>query len=910
LKKALVLILILIVAGAYYYFQWYQRKSVDSWQLVPSSAVLAFEHRNLIESWNTVSDGSIWKTLEEIPLFARWTDALYGADSLSGKDGALYRLFRDRRFIASAHVVSSNQFDFLFNLELFDQGGSDVFERLINDLAVSSGWISSSRTYQGFELNELTPKPEGTTFTYLVYEHVVVGSFTAFLVEDVVRNVAGGFQDTFQAEIAALGGVARLKNDEGDLYIDYSKLPRLFSTLTQDQTTDEWQKLAYFTGDSYLDVKITDEVMLLNGVTTVDLSDAGSYVGTFRNQEPGQVKLTARIPNSTAILYHVSLSDFSEWQNQLTRYWAVANPQHLQRYLDFKQKYGFTHNWLSGEVAHAIIETPTRPEPDQLVFAAVTDGKEASDALQLVASKLAEEQGDTVYYEVFDDLQIVQLPIAEFPAMAFGTYFSGFQNSFVAILDDCMVVGNSMQAVKSYITDLEDENTWGKSVRQSVFLEGTLSEASFSMMINTRRCWKMLVDRLNDQWVSIFEDNARAIQSFDLISLQVSNLDRRFYTSIAIGHKENAVRSSLSGRFHKEYSVYTPSPISTKPFIVRNHNNSKFEVLVQDSARVLYQVSDEGEVLWGDSLQSEIVSDIFQIDYYKNNKLQYLFATPRQLHLLDRNGDYVEQYPIVLPEGVEVQFLSVIDYDNSKKYRLMVADQSGNLFLFDQSGAVLEGWGPRRLEGSLASAALHVRVRGGDCIIALQKDGMLNVMNRRGKMYPGFPVDLKVEDVSNIFVNIGNDFATTGLITISGEGELVEVNLKGKVLQRKQLYKPSKDSKFWLVSDALGKTFIIVRQEYNRVSFLDSNGVLIFESELISSGVLSAQYYNFSPERQVFVLLDEEQEFVYLYDAEGNLFAFEPLECGFPIGLLYSSRNNLYQLYKCYNNNIALETFQ
>jgi hypothetical protein len=739
---------------------------------------------------------------------------------------------------------------------------------------------------------------------------VLVGSYTSFLVEDVVRNVSNGFKESFQGQIGALQNISRLENDEGNIYIDYASLPDLLATFLLEQPASEMKNFTRFSGDTYLDVKITDDEILLNGVTTVDLASNKSFVGTFKNQNPGRIKLTSMLPNTTAVLYHIYFSDFQEWQSQLTKFWSASNKEQLQRYLDFEQKYDLKLDWLSGEAANAILETPNRDTPDQLVFIGITDEDVVFNELSAFAQKLGDEQSDTVYFEVYDELPIIQLPYQNFPAILMGDYFAGFENSFVTIYNDYLVLGNSMQAVKSFLNAIENEDNWGKSVRQSIFLENTLSEASFSMMINTSLCWEMLTNHLNPRWAGLFSSYENSLKSFDLLSIQVSNLDQRFYTSIAVGHKEKVSTKPLSTRMEKQQSAFAISPMITKPFIVKNHNNNRFEVLVQDSSKILYLVANEGEILWGDSLKQAIVTDILQVDYYKNGKLQYLFATKDQLHLLDRNGDYVENYPIKLKNGVEAQFLSVIDYDNSRKYRFMLVDSKGNIYLYDKTGKNLEGWTPRKLDAPLAVPGFHVRVRGGDCMIALQSNGMLNVMNRRGEMYPGFPLDLKVPKVSDIFVSIGNDFATTRMITISEEGELIEVNLKGKILKREQLYKPTKESKFWLVNDALKKTFVIARQEYNKISFLNSKGELLFENSLISSGVLSAQYYNFDSDHQVFAILDPEQEFAYLYDQTGKQFTFEPLESGFPIGLLYSSKKGEYQLYKCFNNNLTLETFK
>jgi len=902
-------ILIIVAGGVYYYFTQVQHKRVDSWSLVPTSAIIVYENSHLVDNWNTILERSVWKTMKKMPYFSQWESGLNEADSLTGKDGSLDKLFRNRRFLISAHVISSQEFDFLFNLDLYDQAGENAFNQIILGIQRDYNMVSKSRTYQGFELIDLQRKTDKKTFTYFIYENVVVGSYTSFLVEDVVRTVADGMKESFKGHIPSLSNISRLENDEGNIYVDYAKLPGLLAIMIGHQQLESMHEFQNFTDDTYLDVKITDAEILLNGITTVDLTSNEDFIGTFRNQNPGQIKLMGLIPNTTAVLYHVSFSDFKEWQGELSKYWSATDQMQFDRYLDFEAKYQLKLDWVSNEAANAILETPNRENPDQLVFVGIRDKDVVFDELSSFAEKLSEEQGDSLYIEVYNGTPIIQLPFRDFPSILMGGYFKGFENSFITIYEDYLLMGNSMQVIKNYLADVDNENVWGKSVRKNIFLENTLTETNFSMMINTSLSWNMIMNHINEHWKDIFTRYETPLKSFDLISLQISNLDRRFYTSIAIGHQEKKDTKPLDSRVQIQQSVYTISPIISKPYVVKNHNNNRFEILVQDSSNILYLVSNEGEILWGDSLKQPIVTNIYQVDFYKNRKLQYLFATKNHLHLLDRNGDYVENYPIKLNEGVEAQFLSVIDYDNSKRYRFMVVDQNGHIYLYDKNGKNLEGWTPRNLEGPLTIPGFHIRVRGGDCMIGIQKNGVLNVMNRRGQMYPGFPLDLRIPYVNDIFVSIGNDFSSTRIIAISGEGELIEVNLNGKILKREQFYKPTKESKFWLVNDALQKTFVIARQEYNKISFLDRKGEVIFEKSLISSGELSTQYYSFSSDRQVFIVLDEEQEFAYLYDNTGKPFSFEPLECGFPVALIYSTKNDEYQLYKCYNNNLTMETF-
>ena len=195
-------------------------------------------------------------------------------------------------------------------------------------------------------------------------------------------------------------------------------------------------------------------------------------------------------------------------------------------------------------------------------------------------------------------------------------------------------------------------------------------------------------------------------------------------------------------------------------------------------------------------------------------------------------------------------------------------------------------------------------------MVALQQDGVLNVMNRRGQMYPGFPIDLKAQLNDGLFVDVGNDFTSTRLIAVSEEGEVIEVNLNAKIVRREQLYKPTKESKFWLVNDALKKTYVIVRQEYDKMSILNRKGEIIMEKSLNSSGNLFVQYYSFSSDNQIIVIVDREQEFAYVYGKDNRQITFQPLESSQAIGLLYSSGQKEYKLFKNFGNNFSVETFK
>ncbi len=899
---------ILFIGLVVYVLKFYEQKA-DIWKLIPGNAVLAYENQNIIDNWNGMLGKPVWNTLQEMPYFSAWKESLEMADSLSGKDGSLDKLFRNKTIVTSVHIVSSKKFDFLFFLDLNDDGNK-AFQKIRQAILKNRLVKSGTRVYQDYTLQELKNKNDNGLFTYFIHKGVLIGSYTPFLVEDVIRNIESGYEDNFGERITSLGNISKLENDEGNIYLDFGRLPDLLSTFLLPGKSKELKDFAYFAGDTYLDLKITEHELLFNGSSIPDPSKKANFIATFENQNPGRIKITELLPNRTAVLYHFTFSDFKKWQDNLLKYWSVTDNAQFQAALSFSEEHELSYDWVGNEAAMALLETEEIGKDDQLIFVKVTDKYLAFEEMRKMAEKVSESNGDSLYVEIFNEQPIIQLPFVEFPTYIFGKMFSGFDNSFITLYDDYLIIGNKMQTVKYLVQEVEDENIWGKSVRQNIFLENTLGEANFSIMLNTELCWKSLLESLNEDWKSIFTHYERELKAYDRIAFQISNLDNRFYTSAAISHQPPNPVQPKANRLDKLQAAFAISDIVTKPYIVRNHNNNKFETMVQDANSLLYQISPEGEILWADSIRERITTDIYQIDYYKNSKLQYLFATANKIHLLDRNGDYVENYPIRLDEGVHIEHLNVIDYDNSKKYRFMAVDTEGNIYLYDKEKNLLDGWNPKKLGGRLSAPGYHVRVKGGDCMIAMQEKGVLNVMNRRGEMMSGFPIDVGSKVSSPVFCSINNDFESTRLITVTDNGEIIEVNLLGKVLKREQLVKPTKESSFRLVADALGKNFVIIRQEYNKISILDRNGEMIMGKELITSGNLIAQYYNFSSSNQIFIVTDLDQEFSYVYDSKGELITFEPLESSFPVGLLYISRDNEYFLYKCYHNSFSVSTFK
>jgi hypothetical protein len=138
---------------------------------------------------------------------------------------------------------------------------------------------------------------------------------------------------------------------------------------------------------------------------------------------------------------------------------------------------------------------------------------------------------------------------------------------------------------------------------------------------------------------------------------------------------------------------------------------------------------------------------------------------------------------------------------------------------------------------------------------------------------------------------------------------VIKVSLNGDVVDRQQLYRPDRESKFQIVPDALNNTYVISRHDYNRVSVLTQAGETLFEKELLYTDGLEVQFYNFSAGNEVYIFTDPQQGFTYLYDGNGDLINMQPVESGFKVGMIYSEVSNKYNLYSCYGNQFSVISF-
>ena len=376
-------------------------------------------------------------------------------------------------------------------------------------------------------------------------------------------------------------------------------------------------------------------------------------------------------------------------------------------------------------------------------------------------------------------------------------------------------------------------------------------------------------------------------------SVQLNKIKDRFYMSMNLKERKTD-DFQIGENIINEFSF--KNNISSKPHIIFSHIDNKPEVILQDEKNFIYHLSNSLKPIWSDSIE-KIISKVFTIDYYKNNKKQILFASSDKIYGYDRKGNRLIGFPFENPSESPITHLNIIDYDKSKRYRIISSHDNGEIYFYDKSGNILKGWNPLSMNDNLVQAPIHKRVRGKDYIIIVLRDGNIYVKNRRGENYKGFPINLDSEISNKLYFKKSSSSSKSEIEILSDEGKLYNINLDGKILSLKDQYRNEKDSKFIMIHEASGKNPLLASYD-NYNLFMDDNKI-----NFNDINNLKFQYYHLNKKQKFLIVTDKKIKKSYFLNNNLNYF-MDPISNQNEVSILDYGKSII--IYKTLNNNLSM----
>ena len=362
------------------------------------------------------------------------------------------------------------------------------------------------------------------------------------------------------------------------------------------------------------------------------------------------------------------------------------------------------------------------------------------------------------------------------------------------------------------------------------------------------------------------KSNKSSLSKIQAAGYQFTPSNNMIYNSLSVMFKEEPREESTT-----EWETLLDSIAAIKPFFFTNHITGAREIFIQDLKNNAYLINAAGRILWKVPLREKITSSVFMIDYFRNGKYQLLFSGENYLHLLDRNGNYVERYPVKL-RSPATNSLALFDYDNNRNYRLLIAGQDKMIYAYDKSGSIVKGWKPFRTNGTVVSEISWFRVSGKDYLV-IADETSLYFIDRQGNTRLTLKEPVTKARGSSIRLTPGT---VPSIVCSAPDGTVQHIYFDGSVKKfSKKTFSVDHSFDFFDINgDGFGEYIFI---DSGILYLYDHNRSEVFSRKFGSSKLGGPINFIFSSSDRKIGVYDTERRQIYLIDDKGNIMKGFPL---------------------------------
>ncbi len=671
---------------------------------------------------------------------------------------------------------------------------------------------------------------------------------------DIIKKA--GAQMTLENDVRSMPGFSRVLmasgKNEDKIFVVFANLPYLFKSALAGDGRGLTDKIIKLAGTAGGDIYINEDGIVLSGYT--ESTDSSQYLYKYKFLPSIELHTYKILPASTVLFETIifpeqklvkmaSGTDSLEAFKLAVKLKEFTGKEVTRAYIDIKE----------GEVDNntlIIYELKNRAQVEQLFL------EELGTDSEVLYFEPDDQTKIPVYKTTFKGLINILMP----------GFASGFNDTYFAFYDNYMITGNSYVTISRLLYDNLLKRTLANDLIYRDF-EGTLpSRASYFFYCVPARITDYLAGFLNENIIKALKTNRNSLGKIQAAGYQVSSSNGMIYNSLSIRYKEEAREESTT-----EWETLLDTTASIKPFFFTNHITGAKEIFIQDMKNNTYLINAAGRVLWKVPLNERIAGNIYMIDYFRNGKYQLLFSGKNFIHLLDRNGNYVERYPVKL-RSPATNSISLFDYDNNLNYRLFVAGEDKMIYSYEKSGNVVKGWNPFNTQGNVKADISYFKVSGKDYLVASDEISIY-LLDRSGNKRVTLREPVTKARGSAMRLNPGSE---SYLVCTAPDGTIQQIYFDGTV-KKFSIKKFSDDHSFDIFDvDGDGITEYIFIDK-GKLYLYDHNKSEIFSREFGSTVLGGPISFIFSASDRKIGVFDSNKKLIYLLGKNGETMKGFPL---------------------------------
>jgi hypothetical protein len=861
---------------------------------IPPDASVIIKINNLEAVLKKMHEESgIWNELKVLPYYHRMEYQMHFLDSilLSLPDARLL-LLSDPSYL-SFHNIGKDKIGFLHVYEIPDNLSERKIHSMVSGFVGNSGTITE-RDYDGKTIYDvrLLDKSRVNNFSYATYRGLFLLGFSSILLEDAIRqmedNVTIADQEGFARAFLTAG-----KNVDANLFLNFKVLPRSLSAGINNEYKAEVRSFTTFADWGELDVNILNDMLLLNGFIVAP--DSGCFAAAiFQHQGAQKITVDEVLPSSVASCLVISVSDaagyflsYGQYLKGLGRY-----NQYSRSLSVLENTYGinflneFREVW-DNEITIAFDESNVdNPKPVSYLLLKVKSQSLAEERFTTIIRKIAGKEsrnpdGYMSVYKIDNELsfKIYKLPIRRLTGKVFGELFTNIDEHYFTLVDNYLIFSDSPASLEKLLHQVVLNRTLVTDQAYKDFKSSLGPKSNVYFYGNISKCNTVFANYLTNPLLKMWNENLEVFQKIQVFGFQMFSSNGMLYSNVLLKHF-----TGVKDQPRTVWESLLDTTINSKPVFVLNHATRQNEVFVQDQRNTIYLVNQAGRILWKIKLPEKITSEIFQVDYYKNGKLQLLFSTVHYIYLIDRNGNFVEKYPVTL-RSPATNPLAVFDYDRNRDYRMFIAGEDRKVYAYAIDGTLVKGWQFGQTESQVWQPVNHFMVGDKDYLVFGDRYKTY-ILDRKGKTR----VSAKAFFPKSVLNNYQLDYRTReseARIVITDTTGLIHFIYFNGTHDTLDMGRYS-GNHFFDCKDMDGdgkKEYIFL--DKTRLRVFRENRKILFDYEFNHPVIFKPVYYSFAQQDKKLGIVSRDENLIYMINNNGKIFKGFPLRGNSPFSIGY-----------------------
>lgn len=855
-KNLLFLGLIILGIGGYFLYQKRNLSLGVLTNFIPDNTLILLETNELASPKNNV--------IAQIPLLSRANKQYQVLQKIDISEQEIRHLISKKTLYFAVLPEGKNELAIVNYLPL-NTDNEDFIEKLKELNHNNTGNRAIPHTTKGYKVLEVINSESKLVFAYIIHENFLIFSSSSLAVEEAILH----------SDNEWIKGL-KLKNLDSDIdsvftntHTNNQTISRFLKSISIEKKSNS-QNLQSLFPESFHWLKPNK-----NSIEAIHVNIDNKL---FEGQRANRLNGLNMIPNSTSYMLNFSFDKPDSFFNYLEKLIDIdTRIESLRETASDKFKFSFKdlYEHILGDLKLCSFDYGNQTIQNKIL---VIKQKGLLLPMNVIARNVAQNSKEDVFSVKYGSFMITSLGIKEFPSLLFGGIFGGFEETYFTEYNDYLLMSSSLPVMQEYLSSLSKGDVWNNSPKHKIILKSCVP-SNLTLISETSKSLIGLQKLLNPNWLAQTNLHESAILSIQASIFQQNDIDSRLILL------KNIEAPKTAKKYENKWLKLGGISIGaiSEPMYLINPTNKNTEILIQGVDKKLNLYSD-GKRIWSFQVKGSIVS-IKNSSVLDNPAQQLLVITQSNCYILIRNEKGFEVKSGKSFKGMHLENFVVFENESDRKHFSTIISDRGETFKLDKQTLELRSvFTPNALE-TVLSPMQSVIFKNTEYAIILSKSGKLFLQDAKGKVINNFPLQLKTTFNSAPILERDNNDDVIRLV--SDKGELFKISLEGKVLEKRQLYRPESEVKFSLVSDERNTNWVLMRTDGKEIIVLDKNEHELFTIRDSIYGKKNLNYYNLGIGGNIFVITNGYGTYRF-YDEQGVAIGGLPIQSEFQPRLSYS----------------------